>query len=184
MSNEPAPGSKSGCAAGLVIMVWYGMVYALASGDVAGLAIGDDRDHLLWYDQVDGFGGHVRKVFARFAVAGRVLGKQEVGALGVDHPHIDERVGSSVAPAVHDDAAAKLGRALQKTLAPLPPATLPPPPPGPLLPAPLPSVLDGLCLRAAGSRIASCASLSVSVDATASLCSLICCSTSDGTSPV
>jgi hypothetical protein len=27
MSNEPAPGSKSGCAAGLVIMVWYGMVW-------------------------------------------------------------------------------------------------------------------------------------------------------------
>jgi hypothetical protein len=27
MSNEPAPWSKSGCAAGLVIMVWYGMVW-------------------------------------------------------------------------------------------------------------------------------------------------------------
>jgi hypothetical protein len=41
MSNEPAPGSKSGCAAGLVTMVWYDMVINSDEPHLEGVGTGD-----------------------------------------------------------------------------------------------------------------------------------------------
>jgi hypothetical protein len=46
MSNEPAPGSKSGCAAGLVIMVWYGMVLMIIDAHFAFQASGRLEERL------------------------------------------------------------------------------------------------------------------------------------------